>query len=81
MSLRWERPQQGLSRGFSPEGHELAQVVHVHGPDGDELGWIAWLVHEQGELFDHFPTVDAARAAAEKALIEMEHATVDEEPS
>lgn len=68
MRLRWESPNQGLARGFSPEGVELAQVAHIHSPTGDDLGWVVWLTLEQGELFDQFPTITAARAAAEQAL-------------
>ena len=65
--LVWEEPNDGLSRGFSDEGHELAQVAHVFSATGDEIGWVAWLAHG-GELFDQFATIDAAQTAAEAAL-------------
>jgi len=68
MRLRWEQPRQGLCRGFTPEGHELAQVARVHSPAGDDLGWIVWFVHDQGKQLDHYPTAEAAQAAAERAL-------------
>lgn len=70
MRLRWERAHhEGLCRGFSPgEGQELAQVAHVFGPDGTDNGWIVLLTLQQGELFDHYPTPEAAMAAAEAAL-------------
>jgi hypothetical protein len=63
----WEPPNDGLSRGFSDEGHELAQVAHVYSPTGDDIGWVAWLRHG-GELFDQFATLEAARHAVETAL-------------
>lgn len=67
VKLEWEPPNDGLSRGFSADGHELAQVAHVFSAGGDEIGWLAWLAHG-GELFDQFATIDAAQAAAEAAL-------------
>jgi hypothetical protein len=67
MRLVWEQPNDGLSRGFSADGHALAQVAHVFNAAGDEIGWVAWLTHG-GELFDQFATIDAAQAAAEDAL-------------
>jgi hypothetical protein len=66
--LRWEAPHDGLARGFSPSGDELAQVAHVFSPDGDDLGWIVLLLHEQGELFDHDEAAAQAMAAAEVAV-------------
>jgi hypothetical protein len=66
--LRWEHTHQSLRRGFSLEGLEVAQVAHVFGPDGDDNGWIVLLTLQQGELFDHYSTPDAAMAAAEIAL-------------
>jgi hypothetical protein len=70
MRLRWERGRhESLWRGFSvEEGHELAQVAHVFGPDGSDGGWIVLLTLQQGELFDHYATPEEARAAAEAAL-------------
>lgn len=67
MRVVWEPPNDGLSRGFSDEGHELAQVAYVYSPTGREIGWVAWLTHV-GELFDQFATLEAARAAVEDAL-------------
>jgi hypothetical protein len=67
VDLAWEPPNDGLSRGFSADGHALAQVAHVYSATGDEIGWLAWLTHG-GELFDQFPTIEAARAAAQAAL-------------
>jgi hypothetical protein len=66
--LWWEPPNHGLSRGWSPEGIELAQVGHIRSREGEDIGWIVWLTLEQGELFDQFPTIEAAQAAAEAAL-------------
>jgi hypothetical protein len=68
MRLRWERSHVGMCRGFSVEGHELAQVAHVYGPDGRDNGWIVLLTLQRGELFDHYPTPEEAMAAAEVAL-------------
>lgn len=36
--LVWEEANDGLSRGFSDEGHELAQVAHVFSATGDTGG-------------------------------------------
>jgi hypothetical protein len=66
--LRWEVPYDGLARGFGPGTHELAQVAHVYSPTGDDLGWVVWLTHEGGELFDHYASAELAMAAAEAAL-------------
>ena len=68
MRLRWERPRDGLARGFGVGGHELAQIAHVYSAVGDDLGWMVLLMHDQGELFDHFHTADLAMRAAEEAL-------------
>lgn len=68
MQLQWEGPRDGLARGFGPGGHELAQVANVFSPGGDELGWIVLLLHEQGELFDHYGSASQAMAAAETSL-------------
>lgn len=67
MRLDWERPNDGLSRGFSADGRVLAQVAHVHSASGEEVGWLAWMTFE-GELFDQFATMEAAQAAVEAAL-------------
>jgi hypothetical protein len=68
MRLRWEHTHESMRRGYSVEGHELAQVAHVFGPDGHDHGWIVLLTLQQGELFDHYQTPEAAMAAAEVAL-------------
>lgn len=68
MMLRWEHTHESMRRGYSVEGHQLAQVAHVFGADGNDNGWIVLLTHQQGELFDHYPTPEAAMAAAEVAL-------------
>lgn len=68
MKLRWEPPRQGIARGFSPAGRELAQVTHTYSASGDDLGWTVLLLHPEGELFDRFETVAEATAAAEAAL-------------
>lgn len=71
MKLRWERPREGLARGFGDNGHELAQVAHVYSANHDDLGWTTYLTHEPGdpgELFESFPTAEAAMAAAEAAI-------------
>jgi hypothetical protein len=36
--LVWEQPNDGLSRGFTVDGHELAHVAHVYSPTGDTGG-------------------------------------------
>lgn len=64
----WEPPRQGLARGFSDAGQELAQVSYVYSGRGDDLGWTVWFVHQEGELWDHFDSAEAAMAAAEAAL-------------
>jgi hypothetical protein len=38
VKLVWEPPNDGLSRGFSAEGHALAQVAHVFNAAGDTGG-------------------------------------------
>lgn len=68
MRLVWEKPNQGLARGFSDDGPELAQVAHVYNASGDDLGWIVKLTHDQAELFDHYDTIEQAMGAAEAAL-------------
>lgn len=68
MKLRWEQPSQGMCRGFSEDGHQLAQVANIHGPDGTDRGWMVWLVYQHEEPFDHYRSVEEAKAAAEAAL-------------
>lgn len=66
MKLTWQRSVD-TCRGFA-EGVELVQVPHVFGPGGTDRGWLVWLVQEQGELFDRYPTSDEAMTAAEAWL-------------
>jgi hypothetical protein len=68
MLLRWEPVPPDLFVGRSGDGHALAHVAHVFGRDGTDLGWGVWLVLEQGELFDRYPTPEAGQQAAEHAL-------------
>lgn len=68
MTLRWERVYLGSYHGFGDDGRQLAQVGDVIGPDGASQGWMVYLVHQQGELFDRYPTEEEAMAAAEAAL-------------
>jgi hypothetical protein len=68
MRLRWERMYLGSYHGFSDDGRQLAQIGDVVGPDGTSQGWMVYLVHQQGELFDRYPTEEDAMAAAEAAL-------------
>jgi hypothetical protein len=67
MKLRWEKRHSDLHLGFSPihPGQEVAQVAHVHGPDGSDHGWMVWLTVEQGELFDRYNRAGDAMKAAE----------------
>lgn len=71
MRMRWERPNQGLARGFGDGGHELAQVAHIFSAGGDDIGWVVYLTHEPGdpgEMFEPFASVEMAMAAAEAAV-------------
>ena len=68
MKLVWKRMYLGSYHGYSDDGRHLAQIGHVIGSDGNSQGWLVYLVHHQGELFDRYPTEGAAKEAAETAL-------------
>jgi hypothetical protein len=68
MPLRWERKGLGRYTAYSEEGHQLAQIAHIVGPGGADVGWMVWLTLKQGELFDHYPNAEEAMTAAERAL-------------
>jgi hypothetical protein len=68
MRLRWERPRDGLARGFSVEGLQLAQVAHIEHADNGDGRWMVLLLHPEGELFDLFGSAEEAMAAAETAI-------------
>ena len=70
MKLVWKRMYLGSHHGYSDDGRHLAQIGHVIGSDGNSQGWLVYLVHHQGELFDRYPTEEAAKEAAETALDE-----------
>lgn len=57
-----------MYHGISDEGLVIAQVAHVVGPEGRDEGWMVWLIHQQGELFDRYASEEEAMAAAEAAL-------------
>ena len=57
-----------MYHGISDEGLVVAQVAHVVGPEGRDDGWMVWLIHQQGELFDRYASEEEAMSAAEAAL-------------
>lgn len=68
MKVLWKRMYLGSHHGFSDDGRQVAQIGDVIGPDGVSQGWMVYLVHQQGELFDRYPSEETAKAAAEAAL-------------
>lgn len=66
--IRWERIRHNVHKAYDPLGAEIAQIVHVFGPDGGSMGWSVYLIGDYGPLDGLHAGVDAAKAAAERAL-------------
>lgn len=67
MDVRWDQGHT-IYRGWTADGHQVAEVASLVGPRGEDRGWMVWLPQKQVELFARYPTAEAAMAAAETAL-------------
>jgi hypothetical protein len=67
MKVTWD---QGTFRyrGWSEDGHLVAEITSLIGPRGEDRGWQVWLPPQQRDLYRRYPTAEEAIAAAETAL-------------
>lgn len=67
MKIRWD---QGTFRyrGWSDEGHLVAEITSLTGSRGEDRGWQVWLPLQQRDLYRRYSTPEEAMEAAETAL-------------